>query len=166
LAPPNQVKLILLFLANDYSNGSRGAVPDERKNNFGITPGVIFNSHQFVIDGSVPFKSERTFHNLEPFVPIVSWTTKGHQVPLPIKFKFPSGQLLVTVTDPEGQVSTLGPAVFKGTYLNEPYANWGTIGGMAERRLSSILNSLPSVISSIIHLINTANTRLQLREVF
>ena len=37
---------------------------------------------------------------------------------------------------------------------------------MAERRLSSILNSLPSVISLIIHLINTANTRLQLREVF
>ena len=122
-------KIDIALLANDYSNGSRGAVPDERKNNFGITPGVIFNSHQFVIDGSVPFKSERTFHNLEPFVPIVSWTTKGHQVPLPIKFKFPSGQLLVTVTDPEGQVSTLGPAVFKGTYLNEPYANWGTIGG-------------------------------------
>lgn len=122
-------KIDIALLANDYSNGSRGAIPDERKDKFGITPGVIFNSHQFVVDGTVPFKSERTFHSLEPFIPIVSWTTKGHQVPLPIKFKFPSGGLSVTVIDPDGRVSMLGPAPFAGTYLNEPYANWGTIGG-------------------------------------
>ena len=122
-------KIDIALLANTYSNGSRGTVPTSRKNSFGITPGIIFNTHKFILDDTVPFKSERVTFNLEPYIPLVSWTTKGHQVPLPIQFKFPSGELLITIVDPNGTRTQLGPAPFQGTYMNEPFANWGAVGG-------------------------------------
>ena len=118
-----------LFL-NEYSNGSRGAVPDNRAGAFGITPGIITNAHKFLIDGSMPGRKQGASYNLEPFIPLVSWTTKGHQVPLPIKFKFPSGRLEVSVVDPLGNVSSFGPTPFRGTYMNEPFILNNTGGGM------------------------------------
>ena len=118
-----------LFL-NEYSNGSRGTVPDNRSGEFGITPGIITNAHKFLIDGSMPGRKDGASYNLEPFIPLVSWTTKGHQVPLPIKFKFPSGKLEVAVVDPAGNVSSFGPKPFRGTYMNEPFILNNTGGGM------------------------------------
>ena len=118
------------LLLNEYSNGSRGAVPDNRAGAFGITPGIITNAHKFLIDGSMPGRKEGASYNLEPFIPLVSWMTKGHQVPLPIKFKFPSGRLEVSVVDPAGKVSSLGPKPFRGTYMNEPFMLGNTGGGM------------------------------------
>ncbi len=118
------------LLLNEYSNGSRGAVPDNRAGAFGITPGIITNAHKFLIDGSMPGRKEGASYNLEPFIPLVSWITKGHQVPLPIKFKFPSGRLEVSVVDPAGNVSSLGPKPFRGTYMNEPFMLGNTGGGM------------------------------------
>ncbi|MDA8795781.1 hypothetical protein N9O33_08655, partial [Gammaproteobacteria bacterium] len=79
-------------------------MPDNRAGAFGITPGIITNAHKFLIDGSMPGRKEGASYNLEPFIPLVSWITKGHQVPLPIKFKFPSGRLEVSVVDPAGNV--------------------------------------------------------------
>ena len=118
------------LLLNEYSNGSRGMVPDSRSGEFGITPGIITNAHKFLIDGSMPGRKDGASYNLEPFIPLVSWMTKGHQVPLPIKFKFPSGRLEVSVVDPAGNVSSLGPKPFRGTYMNEPFMLGNTGGGM------------------------------------
>ena len=57
-------KIDIALLANTYSNGSRGTVPTSRENSFGITPGIIFNTHKFILDDTVPFKSERVTYNL------------------------------------------------------------------------------------------------------
>lgn len=120
----------IALMVNEFSNGSRGATPINREGRFGITPGIITNSHKFIIDDSMPGRKEGASYNLEPYVPLVSWTTKGHQVPLPIKFEFPSGGLEITVTDPAGAVTKIGPAPFEGTYMHKPWIRGGTNGGM------------------------------------
>tara|TARA_B110000967_G_scaffold209744_1_gene267431 strand:- start:841 stop:5004 length:4164 start_codon:yes stop_codon:yes gene_type:complete len=126
----SETSIDIALLVNEYSNGSRGTVPEDRKYEFGITPGIITNTHKFIIDNSMPGRREGASYNLEPFIPLVSWTTKGHQVPMPVKFKFPSGKLEIKVTDPAGNSSTLGPHAFKGTYMNEPFMVGDTGGGM------------------------------------
>jgi len=126
----SETKIDIALLVNEYSNGSRGVVPENRAGEFGITPGIITNTHKFIIDDSMPGRKEAADYNLEPFIPLVSWTTKGHQVPLPIKFKFPSGGLQMTIVDPAGQASNVGPTPFRGTYMNEPFMLNNTGGGM------------------------------------
>lgn len=120
----------IALMVNEFSNGSRGATSLSRKGRFGITPGIITNSHKFIIDDSMPGRKEGASYNLEPYVPLVSWTTKGHQVPLPIKFKFPSGGLEISVVDPNGAVTKIGPVPFEGTYMHMPWIRQGTNGGM------------------------------------
>ena len=126
----SETKIDIALLVNEYSNGSRGVVPENRAGEFGITPGIITNTHKFIIDNSMPGRKEAASYNLEPFIPLVSWTTKGHQVPLPIKFKFPSGRLEMTIVDPTGRASNVGPRPFRGTYMNEPFMLNNTGGGM------------------------------------
>ena len=126
----SETKIDIALLVNEYSNGSRGVVPENRAGEFGITPGIITNTHKFIIDDSMPGRKEAASYNLEPFIPLVSWTTKGHQVPLPIKFKFPSGRLEMIIVDPTGQASKVGPMPFRGTYMNEPFMLGNTGGGM------------------------------------
>ena len=126
----SETKIDIALLVNEYSNGSRGVVPTNRSGEFGITPGIITNTHKFIIDDSMPGRKKGASYNLEPFIPLVSWTTKGHQVPLPIKFKFPSGRLQMTIVDPTGQASNVGPMPFRGTYMNEPFMLNNTGGGM------------------------------------
>ena len=126
----SETKIDIALLVNEYSNGSRGVVPENRAGEFGITPGIITNTHKFIIDNSMPGRKEAASYNLEPFIPLVSWTTKGHQVPLPIKFKFPSGRLEMTIVNPTGQTSNVGPTPFRGTYMHEPFMLNNTGGGM------------------------------------
>jgi hypothetical protein len=127
----SESKIDIALLVNEYSNGSRGVVPENRVGEFGISPGIITNTHKFIIDGSMPGRKEAASYNLEPFIPLVSWTIKGHQVPLPIKFKFPSGRLEMAVVTPSGVTSSVGPMPFRGTYMNEPFILGDTGGGIA-----------------------------------
>jgi len=59
-------------------------------------------------------EKKRRAITLSRFIPLVSWTIKGHQVPLPIKFKFPSGSLEMAVVTPSGVTSSVGPMPFRG----------------------------------------------------
>jgi len=63
----NESKIDIALLVNEYSNGSRGVVPENRVGEFGISPGIITNTHKFIIDGSMPGRKEAASYNLEPF---------------------------------------------------------------------------------------------------
>ena len=45
----SETSIDIALLVNEYSNGSRGTVPEDRKYEFGITPGIITNTHKFII---------------------------------------------------------------------------------------------------------------------
>jgi len=113
-------RLFPALLMNEFSNGSRGVTAIEDKNEFAIAPHIITNSKDLIIPLIDPVTEKTKIYNLEPFVPLTASSNKHWLHPPTIPFKFPSGNLKITVTDPSGAVSDLGNAPFKGSYIQKP----------------------------------------------
>ena len=118
-------RLFPALLMNEFSNGSRGVTAIEDKNEFAISPHIITNSKDLIIPLIDPVTEKTKTYNLEPFVPLTASSHKHWLHPPTIPFKFPSGNLKITVTDPSGAVSDLGNAPFKGSYIQKPTTTSG-----------------------------------------
>ena len=104
-APP---RLPWVLLANTLSNGTRGTVAREDKGTFDLGNKVTFNADKFIT------QKDRSYR-LEPFLPTLGFHMGGPNRVAPplVSFLFPSGELHVTVTRPDGTVDDLGRAPFR-----------------------------------------------------
>ena len=118
-------KLFPALFVNDLSNGSRGIVSKEDKQKFGISGHIITNSDRFVMSPQIGKSKEERTYNLEPFIPLTGFSNKTWMGPPKTLFKFPSGNLSITVAYPDGTVKNLGDDSFKGAYLQKPTNYYG-----------------------------------------
>ena len=104
-----------MLLANTLSNGSRGAVAREDQGIFELGTKATFNADKFIIPKDDPQTGEPLPYRLEPFLPTFGYTMGGPDRPAPplVSFLFPSGELRVTVSSPDGTTEDLGRAPFR-----------------------------------------------------
>ena len=104
-----------MLLANASSNGTRGAVAREDEGTFELGTKVAFNADKFIIPKDDPQSGEPLSYRLEPFLPTVGYLIGGPDrlAPPLVSFLFPSGELHVTVTRPDGMTDDLGTAPFR-----------------------------------------------------
>ncbi len=111
-APPH---LDWVLLLDTLSNGSRGVVAGEDTGRFGVAQRILTSSDTFVIPRLGTASGQPLPYRLEPFVPSMSLANgSGGEIPAPplIPFRFPSGSLTVTIRQPDGRETILGPAPF------------------------------------------------------
>ena len=110
-----------MLLANTLSNGTRGAVAREDEGIFELATKVAFNADKFIIPKDDPDTGEPLSYRLEPFLPTFGYTMGGPDRPAPplVCFLFPSGELHVTVTSPDGIIQDLGRAPFRSARTKE-----------------------------------------------
>ena len=120
LGTSNEPRLFASLLLNELSNGSRGVVSVEDKDKFGISGHIITNSNRFVVSPRIGKTDAERTYKLEPFIPLTGFSNKQWMGPPKTLFKFPSGNLSVSVSYPDGSVASLGSAPFKGAYLQKP----------------------------------------------
>ena len=115
----NKPRLFAALLLNDLSNGSRGVTSIEDKELFGISGHIVSNSDRFVTSLNVGKTTAERMLNLEPFIPLTGFSNKTWMGPPKTLFKFPSGNLSISIKYPDGSASSLGSAPFRGAYLQK-----------------------------------------------
>jgi hypothetical protein len=110
---PSAPRLAWTLLADDLHNGARGVAAIEDRGRFAMSARMRLPT-DFAI---VPRLSARTGqplgYRLEPFAPSISVGDQGVTPNPPfIPFRFPSGELKVTITRPDGGRDVIGPAPF------------------------------------------------------
>lgn len=113
-------KLTWVLGMNDFSQGSRGVVAVEDRARFQIAPHIITSSKDYILPAVDPRTGNPLVYRLEPFVPMISAANKGTPNPPTVNFVFPSGNLHVRITRPDGSVQDLGSAPFASPYIQEP----------------------------------------------
>lgn len=112
-------KLTWVLGMNDFSQGSRGVVSVQDAGRFQIAPHVITAAKHFILPLRDTYTREPFVYRLEPFVPMISAANKGTPNPPTVNFAFPSGNLAVKVTRPDGSIVDLGGAPFASNYFQE-----------------------------------------------
>ena len=110
-APP---RLDWVLLLDTLSNGSRGVLAEEDIDRFGVAQRILTPSETFVIPRLSAASGQPLTYRLEPFVPTLSHFNITSDMPNSprIPFRFPSGSLAVTIRQPDGTETVLGPAPF------------------------------------------------------
>ena len=112
-APPH---LYWVLLLDTLSNGSRGVLAEEDADRFGVAQRILTPSETFVIPRQSATSGRPLPYRLEPFVPAMSLSAATSDFGSPnssrISFRFPSGSLTVTIRQPDGTKTVLGPAPF------------------------------------------------------
>ena len=116
---PKNLKLFSSLLLNEFSNGSRGLVSNEDKAKFGISGHIITNSDRFILSPHIEKSKEERTYNLEPFIPLTGYSNKTWMGPPKTLFRFPSGNLTISIVYPDGTEKTLGSDTFKGAYIQK-----------------------------------------------
>ena len=126
-APP---RLEWVLLLDTPSNGSRGVVAREDADRFGIAQRILTSSDTFVIPRLDAASGQPLTYRLEPFAPTMSLVidAEGGLPNVPrIPFRFPSGSLTVTIRQPNGTETVLGPAPFVQSRLKGLADEEGTL---------------------------------------
>ena len=84
----------------------------EDADRFGVAQRILTSSDTFVIPRLSAASGQPLTYRLEPFVPAVGVGSDGRIYSPDIPFRFPSGSLTVTVRQPDGTETVLGPAPF------------------------------------------------------
>ena len=111
-------RLYSALLMNELSNGSRGVVANEDRENFGISGRLVTNSSTAIFPPNTESPLNNSY-NIEPFIPLTAYSNKEWISNPKIPFKFPSGSLTATVTSPSGKISLIGPYPILGSYLQK-----------------------------------------------
>jgi hypothetical protein len=105
---------------NDFSNATRGTVAVEDQDRLGIGGRGTANSLSMILPREDPYTSLPVVYRLEPFVPLIGAANRGWMPPPTVPFSYPSGQLQVSIQQPDGSVVDLPPAPFSGSYVQNP----------------------------------------------
>lgn len=110
-APP---RIPWVLLGNTLANGTRGAIAREDRGAFDFGTKVAFNATTFIVPKD-DARGRPVTYRLEPYLPTMSYIMGGPDRPVPplVNFKFPSGELRVSITQPDGKVVELGKAPFR-----------------------------------------------------
>ena len=112
-APP---RLYWALLLDTLSNGSRGVLAEEDAGRFGVAQRILTPSETFVTPRLSAASGQPLSYRLEPFVPAMSLSHGTNIFGSPnsprIPFRFPSGSLTVTIRQPDGAETVLGPTPF------------------------------------------------------
>ena len=135
-----------MLLANTLQNGSRGAVAREDKGTFELGTKVAFNADKLIVPKDDPQTGEPLSYRLEPFLPTIGYLMGGPESPSPplVSFLFPSGELHVTVTRPDGTTEDLGTAPFRSARTKEPFEGERLFGPTSIRALYQLTTLDPS----------------------
>ena len=113
---PALPRLNWMLLLDTLSNGSRGVLAEEDTDRFGVAQRILTPSETFVLPRLSAASGQPLSYRLEPFVPAmsssISTDTFGSPNSPRIPFQFPSGSLTVTIRQPDGAETVLGPAPF------------------------------------------------------
>lgn len=108
---PADPRLFMTLLSDTPDNGSRGLVAREDADTLGVSARVATRSRDSIYPRT-SFTGEPLKYRLEPFTPQISWGDRTPPVEPRLLLKFPSGQLKVTIHQPDGSTRVLGPAPF------------------------------------------------------
>ena len=103
-----------VLLLDTLSNGSRGVLAEDDADRFGVAQRILTPSETFVIPRLSATSGQPLSYRLEPFVPTLSLFNITNALPNSprIPFRFPSGSLTVTIRQPDGAETVLGPVPF------------------------------------------------------
>ncbi|MBC8422440.1 MAG: VCBS repeat-containing protein, partial [Chloroflexi bacterium] len=109
-----------MLLADTFSNATRGTLPTDDSGSLQLANRRIYQADTFFVPRSDPRSDVPFTYQLEPFMPLAS--VSDHSLPHQpfIPFAFPSGQLHVTVQQPDGSVQDLGTAPFSQSTSRTP----------------------------------------------
>ncbi len=109
-----------VLLADTFSNATRGTMPTDDLSTPQLANRRIYQAGTFFVPRSDPRSDVPFTYQLEPFMPLAS--VSDHSLPHQpfIPFAFPSGQLHITVQQPDGSVQDLGTAPFTQSTSRTP----------------------------------------------
>ncbi len=111
------------------SQGSRGIAAEEDAGTFGLSNRVAFNASSYVLPRIDPATGQPIPYPLEPYLPTMLSNSYFEFVPPLMPLRFPSGELSVRVTRPDGTVDDLGSAPFVQNRLSNPAQDEAQIFG-------------------------------------
>jgi hypothetical protein len=108
---PAAPRLPWALLVNTFSNGVRGTIAREERDQVGLSNRIAFQSPQLIVPPRSVYGHVLSYR-LEPFLPTLSSSLASDVEPYPplLPLKFPGGSLQVRVTQPDGTVEDLGTA--------------------------------------------------------
>lgn len=113
LGNPSPPRLAWTLLNDDLTNGVRGVASVEDRRRFALSTRMRLPTDFTIVPRVAERTGELLRYRLEPYAPTVSLGDQGVAPnPPPIPFRFPSGELRVTVTGPDGSRRSIGPAPF------------------------------------------------------
>ena len=109
---PKAPKLTCMLLGSVASEGSRGTLSREDRKYIAINPNNVFMPDKLIIPRDDAYTGEPVVYPLDPYVPLLSMSTRPVPVApaLPIPFDFTKSRLTIRVEEPNGRTRTLGPA--------------------------------------------------------
>jgi hypothetical protein len=114
-APP---RLYWTLLIDTMSQGARGVTAVEDRDRFAVASRIAVSSDRFVVPRTDPRTETAIRYNLEPAALTVAVSNVGVPMNWPtIPFRFPSGNLTVSVKRPNGETAVIGPAPFRQARL-------------------------------------------------
>jgi len=119
--------LITMLLANVYTGGARGTCARQDADRFDLSTMVVYQPERFIAPRIKPISGKAIWHQLEPFLPMISFAERTLPVVPLVPFDFPSGQLEVTVEKPDSTSETLGPLPLAQSYSYQPVT---LVGGL------------------------------------
>lgn len=126
IGEPEQPHIVWTLLTDvpDYE-GNRGTVAVEDKKDFGLNNHILLQSNNYIIPHISKETGEPITYRLEPYLPMLSQTKDVLMNPPYIAFNFPSGEISVKVTRPDGSIDDLGTSVITTAYHRTPITNSG-----------------------------------------
>jgi hypothetical protein len=140
IGTPQPPHLFWALLSDTLSNGSPGAVAVEDQGRFALAPRTLTQSTTFAVPRRHAPSGQPLSYRLEPFLPLVSIGDRGDPADSPrIPFRFPSGELRLTVRAPDGSEVHAGPAPFVQTRVRTPVDTRGDVLGLGGGSMGNVL---------------------------
>jgi hypothetical protein len=149
LGSPEDPHMNWALLTDTLHEATRGTMAREDKERISLLTMISQQDETFIIPREDPRTGQPIAYRLEPFLPLIAYGDRGLPAPPTIDFAFPSGELWVAVTKPDGGTDILGPAPFMQAVNSTPSYDFGkvldySIGGGALQEVYQLTTLMDS----------------------
>jgi hypothetical protein len=109
-------RLVWRLLMDDFVQGTRGTAARDDESVFVPATQIVSQGAPYYMPPSDVRTGQPITYRLEPFLPRISFTDRRMPSPPLIPFDFPSGQLCVTMQEPDGNPRDLGCDIFSQAF--------------------------------------------------